>query len=218
MLVPSGAGVGSAIGFLRAPVSFEVVRSELRLLSLADPASVEQRLREMEAEARAIVGPASGDAVLSVTRLAELRYAGQGHELRVRLPAASDGPLTRATLEALAQQFEQAYEQVYGLRVPGSDVEAVTWSVTVATPAAVVAAATLPPATATRRAEASRAAWEPAAGDSRPFGQHWRFDVAAGEQLQGPALVIEHETTTVVPAGWRAALDSHGHLRMEDAE
>ncbi len=217
VLVPSGAGVGSAIGFLRAPVSFEVVRSELRLLAQADPALIEQRLREMETEARAIVEPARGGAALTVTRLAELRYAGQGHELRVRLPAAGDGPVTRATLQALAQQFEQAYEQVYGLRVPGSDVEAVTWSVTVTTPAAAVAAATLPPPAATRRAEASRAAWEPAAGDSRPFGQHWRFDVASGEQLQGPALVVEHETTTVVPAGWRAALDSHGHLRMEDA-
>ena len=126
VLVPSGAGVGSAIGFLRAPVSFEVVRSELRLLAQADPALIEQRLREMETEARAIVEPARGGAALTVTRLAELRYAGQGHELRVRLPAAGDGPVTRATLQALAQQFEQAYEQVYGLRVPGSDVEAVT--------------------------------------------------------------------------------------------
>ena len=217
VLVPAGAGVGSAIGFLRAPISFEVVRSELTLLVRADPAAIEQRLRAMEAEALAVVEPARGGSAIEVTRLAELRYAGQGHELRVRLPAGGDGCITRELLADLAERFEQAYEQVYGLRVPGSEVEVVTWSVTVATPAAPVEPATLPPVQRVRAPETTCEAWEPAAGERRDFGQHWRFDVVGTERMDGPALVVEHETTVVVPAGWHAQVDSQGHLRMEVA-
>ncbi|MFM1855007.1 MAG: hypothetical protein RLZ83_316 [Pseudomonadota bacterium] len=215
VLVPSGAGVGSAIGFLRAPVAFEVVRSDLALLDRCEPQAVQARLQAMAAEARAVVEPAAGGQGLHEHRLAELRYAGQGHELRIRLPGPDAGAIDAAALQALAEAFETAYEKVYGLRIPGSPVEVVTWSVTVTTAPPPVAPAVLPEASHTRPAPAQRLAWEPARGEQQPFGLHWRFDLAPGERVQGPALVAEHETTVVVPAGWQARLDSHGHLWME---
>jgi N-methylhydantoinase A len=215
VLVPSGAGVGSAIGFLRAPVAFEVVRSDLALLDRCEPQAVQARLQAMAAEARAVVEPAAAGQGLHEHRLAELRYAGQGHELRVRLPGPDAGAIDAAALQALAEAFETAYEKVYGLRIPGSPVEVVTWSVTVTTAPPPVTPAVLPEASHTRPAPAQRLAWEPARGEQQPFGLHCRFDLAPGERVQGPALVAEHETTVVVPAGWQARLDSHGHLWME---
>jgi N-methylhydantoinase A len=217
VIVPAGAGVGSAIGFLRAPIAFEVVRSDLALLQHADPAAVQARLAAMAAQARAVVEPAAGGQPLHETRLAELRYAGQGHEQRVRLPGPDEGPVDAPALAALAERFEQAYEQVYGLRIPGSAVEVVTWSVTVSTAPPPAQQTVLPPAERVRAASARREAWEPARGERQPFGLHWRFDLAPGERIDGPALVAEHETTVVVPAGWQARLDSHGHLWMEAA-
>ena len=215
VLVPSGAGVGSAIGFLRAPVAFEVVRSDLALLTRCEPQAVQARLQAMADEARAVVGPAAAGQALHEHRLAELRYAGQGHELRVRLPGPEAGAIDGAALQALAEAFETAYEKVYGLRIPGSAVEVVTWSVTVTTAPPPVTPAVLPEAPRARAAAAHRRAWEPARGEAQPFGLHWRFDLAPGERVDGPALVAEHETTVVVPAGWQARLDSHGHLWME---
>jgi N-methylhydantoinase A len=217
VIVPAGAGVGSAIGFLRAPIAFEVVRSDLALLQHADPAAVQARLTAMAAQARAVVEPAAAGQPLHETRLAELRYAGQGHEQRVRLPGPDEGPVDAAALAALAERFEQAYEQVYGLRIPGSAVEVVTWSVTVSTAPPPAQQTVLPAAERVRAASARREAWEPARGERQPFGLHWRFDLAPGERIDGPALVAEHETTVVVPAGWQARLDSHGHLWMEAA-
>ncbi len=217
VLIPSGAGVGSAIGFLRAPIAFEVVGSELRPLVRMEPAAIERRLQAMQAQALSVVAPASAGAPLEITRLAELRYAGQGHELRVRMPAAREGAITRETLQGLGERFEQAYEKVYGLRIPGCEVEVVTWSVTVSTPTPPAQVAHLAPADAARAPEATRECWEAAAGARQPFGLHWRFDLQARDAVQGPALVAEDETTVVVPAGWRAQLDSHGHLRMEVA-
>lgn len=215
VMVPAGAGVGSAIGFLRAPVAFEVVRSDLSVLLTMDPQAVEARLVAMHAEALSVVETASAGAPLQVLRVAELRYAGQGHELRVRLPPASDGPIGLSALEALVEAFEKSYEQIYGLRIPDGEVEAVTWSVTVSTLPQAVQPIALPEATRQREPSSIRPVWEPALGEQRDFGLHWRFDLHTGEKIAGPALVAEDETTIVVPAGWMARLDEQGHLMME---
>jgi N-methylhydantoinase A len=118
-------------------------------------------------------------------------------------------------LAALVEAFEQAYEKMYGLRIAGSEVEVVTWSVTVSTQAQATEQADLLPATRERQPSVSTEVWEPGCGERRAFGHHWRFDIAPGEYVVGPALVAEHETTVVVPAGWCARLDSHGNLVME---
>jgi N-methylhydantoinase A len=215
VMVPAGAGVGSAIGFLRAPVAFEVVRSDLSVLLTMDPKAVEARLEAMHAEALSVVETASAGAPLQVLRVAELRYAGQGHELRVRLPPASNGPIDLSALEALVEAFEKSYEQIYGLRIPDGEVEAVTWSVTVSTLPQAVQPIALPEATRQREPLSTRLVWEPALGEQRDFGLHWRFDLHTGEKIAGPALVAEDETTIVVPAGWMARLDEQGHLMME---
>lgn len=214
VVVPAGAGVGSAIGFLRAPVSFEVVRSDLAVLRALAPQAVQARLQAMRDEALQVVADAAAGEPLHEVRLAELRYRGQGHELRVRLP---DGELDRAALDALAEAFEQAYEQVYGLRIPGSDVEVVTWSVTVGTRPALPARAPRPPSDRPAATQGHVEAWEPGAGQRRRFARHWRPDLRPGQSVAGPALVAEDETTVVVPAGWVASLDGHGHLLMEAA-
>jgi N-methylhydantoinase A len=124
VVVPAGAGVGSAIGFLRAPIAFEVVRSDHGRLCDADLGAIDARLQSMHDEAQAVVAPAAKSAGIATTglrveRLAEIRYEGQGHELRVKVP---DGPLGAAQIAQLRADFEAAYERSYGLRIPGAEV------------------------------------------------------------------------------------------------
>ncbi len=216
ILVPAGAGVGSAIGFLAAPVSFEVVRSAVGLLAAADVAGLNARLAAMEAQARAVVQPAAaaqglGAAALQVQRLVDMRYVGQGHELQIALPG---GALAAAQVQRLREDFERAYEHSYGLRIADSGVEAVTWSVTVSTPAAPAVPVRLssrPPLAMTNR---SRHVWDPDLGRAQDFDLHWRFDLPPLALVLGPALIAEDETTTVVPTGWQAQLDDAGHLHL----
>ena len=216
VLVPRGAGVGSAIGFLRAPMAFEVVRSSHGRLREAGLDTLNQRLDAMRAEALAVVAPAARGAgihegALRVERLAELRYEGQGHELRIAVP---DGALDGAAVQRMLADFDAAYLRNYGVTIPGAEVEVVTWSVTVSTAATAVTPATLPPACEPAPI-GTRPVWDPTTGRTLDFAQHWRFDLAPGARLAGPALVVEHETTTLVPPGWAAQVDSLGHLHLQ---
>jgi len=223
VVVPAGAGVGSAIGFLRAPVSFEVVRSDLtRVDDGFELAVANLRLDAMRAQARDVVVPAAGDAPLVESALLELRYAGQGHELRVPLFEASryatdPAPRLRAEdLPSIRERFESQYEAIYGLRIARGGIELVTWSLTLST--------VVPPPERARVPDGARTepidhvtAWEPALGESVRFARVRRDTLAAGARIVGPALVVEDETTTVVPAHWIASVDTRGHLFLEHA-
>src|SRR6185437_2141758 len=100
VLVPTGAGVGSAIGFLRAPVGYEVVRSLYQRFSTFDVDAVNTLLADMEAEAMDVVMQGSFGAPLTETRIAYMRYVGQGHEIPVPLPNRALGVEDIATIRA----------------------------------------------------------------------------------------------------------------------
>jgi N-methylhydantoinase A len=140
VVVPTNAGVGSAIGFLEAPLAYDVVRSRPERLPIEDVADIDAMLAEMAETARAVVAPAARGAPLLVQRQVDLRYVGQGHELTLDLPEQA---LTQDSLAALRGRFEVLYERIYGVVLADMPVEAVTWSVAVSTP---VPAAGRPPA------------------------------------------------------------------------
>ncbi len=130
VLVPSGAGVGSAIGFLRAPVGYEVVRSLYQRFSSFDVPAVNALLADMAAEAAAVVAQGSFGAPTTELRLAYMRYVGQGHEIPVPLPAR---PLAAEDVAAIRSAYDDAYTRFYDRPVPGSDVEIMSYAVKVTT-------------------------------------------------------------------------------------
>ncbi len=130
VLIPSGAGVGSAIGFLRAPVGYEVVRSLYQRFSSFDVAAVNALLADMEAEAMEVVTQGSFGAPLMQSRIAYMRYVGQGHEIPVRLPAR---PLDEADVADIRAAYDAEYTRFFDRPVPGSDVEIMSYAVLVAT-------------------------------------------------------------------------------------
>ena len=124
VLVPSNAGVGSAVGFLRAPIAYEIVRSALQRLDQFDAAAANALLAAMRAEAEPIVRRGAGDAPLTETRSAFMRYRGQGHEIAVPLPTRAYRDDDAAMLRAA---FEEAYRRLYSRIIPGVEVEILSW-------------------------------------------------------------------------------------------
>jgi N-methylhydantoinase A len=215
VVVPKGAGVGSAIGFLRAPVSYQVVRSQQQNLARADLAPINAMLADMEAEARDIVAPGAPGAVFEVTREVDLRYVGQGHELTVRVPI---GDIRDAEIRSMITAFEDQYRAHYGLVIPDMVVEALTWSVTVASKVETVSSDTEGLEGTEGKPIGARQLFEPIRGEAAEIPEFWRNDLAAGQTIDGPVFIAEDDTTTVVDRGWRVSVDARGYLHIERTE
>lgn len=213
VVVPKGAGVGSAIGFLRAPVSYQVVRSLQQNLARTDLDAINTMLAAMEAEAREIVTPGAPGATFDVLREVDLRYTGQGHELTVRVPP---GRATEGHVRELVVAFETLYRAHYGLTIPDMAVEAITWSVTVASkPEEASATTALAGGEHDGKPVGIRALFEPLRGESVEIPEYWRDDLVPGQTIDGPAFIAEDDTTTVVDRGWRVTVDGRGVLHLE---
>jgi N-methylhydantoinase A len=213
IVVPAGAGVGSAFGFLEAPVAYEVARSRyVRLDAGFDPASVEVLFAEMRAEAEQVVRAGAPDAALIETRSADMRYHGQGHELTVSLPVEGFDGASRTWLVAL---FEDAYAATFGRVIPGLDVEIMNWGLR-------LAAAQDPPRPCPPRppdtpapARGKRALISPAELAMEEVPVYRRTDLSPGSAMPGPAAIAEDETTTIVPRGFVARIDPLGSIVLE---
>ncbi|MEQ9812266.1 MAG: hydantoinase/oxoprolinase family protein [Azospirillaceae bacterium] len=212
VVVPKGAGVGSAIGFLRAPVSYQVVRTFRALVDSRQLGPLNDLVAAMSAEARAVVAEGAGGDPIGEERLIELRYQGQGHELSIALP---NRRLEAAEIADLTEAFEALYERIYGLRIPGVPVEAVSVSVRAATPGDPS-----PALAATDRVNpvapaGQRPVYDAASGDMVNHGLYWRPDLAPGDRLDGPAVIAEDETSTIVPSGFTARIDAAHSIVLE---
>jgi N-methylhydantoinase A len=212
VIVPPNAGVGSAIGFLAAPIAYELVRSRHVRLDDFDAAAVSDLLREMATEARALVEPGAAGAPVRERRAAFMRYVGQGHEIAVELP---NRRLTEADLPGLRQSFEADYAALFERPIPGAAIEVLSWSVL----------ATTEPRTPLRVAEVTRKPAGKAAGSRKFFdGQaghvveiplYRRDQMAPGATIAGPAVIAEDETSTFVSTSFNAHIDGAGSIVME---
>ena len=208
VVVPPQAGVGSAVGFLRAPVSYELARSRHMRLSAFDANEAAALLEEMASEARAVVALAAGEAAngLDEVRHLYMRYVGQGHEIAVRLPEGGLGDT-----DLLRHAFEAAYRRLYDRAIPGQDLEVLSWTATVSSAPPEV----LP--TGAPGGDRTDAAANAPLFDNGGFveaAMHRREALSAGASVPGPALIVEDQTTTVVSAAFDARVEADGSILL----
>jgi len=198
VVVPRDAGVGSAIGFLAAPIAYEVVRSRYLRLSQFDAEALNDLLGAMRGEAEAVVRLGAPDAALVERRIAYMRYVGQGHEVEVALPAHA---LAGADAALLRAEFDRTYAERYGRTIPGMDVEVLTFALSLSAALAERAAAAPARDGAPAAATGERALFDVSRGLFEPAPVYPRAAVTTSP-LAGPAVVLEDQTTTVVPRGF----------------
>ncbi|MDZ7627441.1 MAG: hydantoinase/oxoprolinase family protein [Parvularculaceae bacterium] len=212
VIVPQGAGVGSAIGFLLMPAAYEIVRSLPMRLDALDLARVDEMFTAMRREAQAVVRAAAGDVPLTEERFAFMRYAGQGHEIAVSCPPFALGDDKQGSL---LMSFEAAYRAIYGRTIPGMAVEAMSWSlkVSAAAPASRAIADTLRPVM--RRALDTQSVFDAAERRRLDYQLFDRDALSPGDRIAGPALIVEAQTTTVVTSVFDARIDGAGNIVLD---
>ncbi|MFC3614650.1 hydantoinase/oxoprolinase family protein [Lutimaribacter marinistellae] len=208
-LIPVGAGVGSAIGFLRAPFSFEANRSVFMRLSDFDAQRVRALFDEMEEEAKSFVRSCDAKAPISADYKVYMRYAGQGWEIPVALTGAQAANPDGATLLEL---FEAEYTKLFGRAVEAMEVEVTVWSVNAYTDPSASALATPVETLAEATKTGTRALFDPGLGKRVEAAVVTRDGMQPGAQVDGPAVVTETETTVVLPSSRRITALSDGCL------
>jgi len=216
VIYPPSAGVMSAIGFLVAPVSFDLVRSMPGVLSSLDWTAVQKLVAEMEAEGARLVRSSGNAADVTFRRFADMRYQKQGFEIRVPLP---DGRLDASAEDAIRARFEAVYARIYGHLVPDAPVESVSWRIV-----ASGAVPTLRPAKTTLAAgdlrgavKGERTIYLPDTNSFGPAPVYDRYKLPRNASFEGPAVVEEVESTVVIGGSARITVDEFANLRASFA-
>jgi N-methylhydantoinase A len=211
VVVPPGAGVTSAVGMLSAPFGFDFVQTYLARLDAIDLGRLNAMLLDMETRGRALLHGAGFEADrIRINRTCEMRYAGQTHEIVVEIPP---GELDAQRLDEVRRRYAEEYQRLYLHPALPYRLECTNWR--------VFAAGIRPPllptwsageSVAARSTPRRRPAWSAAAGGYVPWEVHDRSGLHPGDRLIGPAIVEERETTTLVPEGSWAIVDSARNL------
>lgn len=201
LLVPSGAGVGSAIGFLRAPFSFEANRSVYMKLSDFNPTRIKTLLTDLQTEATGFVRNCDADAEILSEFKVYMRYTGQGWEIPIILTQAQAMNPNAAEFETL---FEADYTKLFGRSVAGMDVEITVWAVNATTPSEKVARVEEQAASDAAQVNNRRQMFDPSLGTTVDAAIILRDKMQIGQTVQGPAAITEDETTIIIPSSRHA--------------
>ena len=199
LLIPPGAGVGSAIGFLRTPFSYEALKSFYISIENFDHKSVNQLLENLTSEATEFVMEASNENIhpeeLLVERCAFMRYAGQGWEITVPL---ENEIFDYLGIELLNNKFEKTYEEHFGRAIDGLQIEVVGWSVKVTSPRPETEKTTTVDSENIVTTDLKRVIYDPAKDSKVEASVFQRENLNPGDCVMGPAIIVESQTTTWV--------------------
>ncbi|CUK17912.1 Acetophenone carboxylase gamma subunit [Ruegeria denitrificans] len=209
IVIPPNPGVGSAVGFLFAPVSFEIVRSRYSLLETMDMNGVNGLFGAMIAEAKQVVAQGADGALTETLRTAFMRYNGQGHEIEISLP---DRALTAEDIAPLTAAFEEEYRKQFSRPVPGMEIEILNWAVRVATLDEAIPSVPETREHTVFNVTETRPIICDVDGKARDAAFVARADMKPGDHVPGPALIHEPQTTTLVSADFSAHMDAIGNL------
>jgi N-methylhydantoinase A len=221
VIVPHGAGVGSAIGLLEAAPRIDVSATRVMQLDRNAFKLIAEVYDGLLTRAVADVRRLGATAEPVWSRHAYMRYAGQGFEVHVDLPA---GPIGSGYGEAAIDAFNGAYHRKHKFLDPDAVIEAVDWTLVATVPAGDHDAGGIgigigqggdEPADERRIRPLTRLAWFPEAGGYTETRILTRRDLVDGMAIAGPAIIEDPDSTTVVLPGDLARISAAGHLIIE---
>ena len=216
IVIPPGAGVGSALGFLQAPVSYEVIRSYYQRLDDLDYHGINQLLHSMRKEATDVVEPGAQGQKTREIRTAFMRYIGQGHEVSVEIPVKlEEAELDSQSSGRLTIAFETEYTRLYGRTIPSLEIEILTWSLLVSTKGSDGRAIKMSAKSYAPDTTEFRKLMDAESGEFNDAAVYDRLSLAPGAKIEGPAIVTESDTATVITRRFEGQVTDGGYMIFE---
>ena len=211
IIIPSGAGVGSAIGFLKADIAYEVARSFYMDLRSFEPDTINNLFETMRSEAEEVVKRGTETEQLTEKRTAFMRYRGQGHEIPVPI---TDLFLTSANKEVLVDTFEAEYERLFGRIIPNLTAEVMTWSLTLSTNRKLKESISTFKRTNKPKPTSKRRVFSVSLNKYQEIPTYQREFLAPGNWMPGPNLITENGTSTYVSENFCAYVNNLNYLEL----
>ena len=212
VIIPTNASVGSAVGFLKAPVGYEVVKSLRMLLNVFQAEKVNELLKKMRNEAEKIIQNTSGKVSFVEERYAFMRYAGQGHEIKV---AIDNADLSNEHSAKIKSSFEEQYEKLYSRVLPNADIEILTWSLSLSI--ANEEKKSFKNLKSFNKIKESKLVdfvdYERNEKIKIPYFE--RSELNPGDIISGQCIISEDQTTVVVSKNFNTKVLSNNFLQME---
>ena len=219
ILVPPRPGAFSALGLLCTDVVHDYIRSGLKPLAEVDTDEAEAIFAVLEAKAREELASEGMDAASArFSRELDLRYTGQGYELRTSIDGLGKGGITAAVLAQARDRFDVRHAQIHGHAAKERPVEVVSYRLRVRVPVPKYVPQPLAvPSSPRPVAEAAKGAREVyfVAKTASRVTVYERDKLDVGVSVGGPAIVEQFDATTVIPAGWTGRVDTFGNLILE---
>lgn len=210
VVIPPRAGVASAFGMLIAPSSFDTVRTHRIRSAKADVAQITALYASMEAEARTGLPRGVNQADVWFERSVDMRYVGQGYDIEV--PIESEMLAAAAFKASLRQSFNDVYHHLYGRVFDELEIEIMSLRVTAYAPGRQFAERPAVKGASDKTKSTRRDAYCPIAGKFMPHAVYNRADLPLGVNIDGPAIIEEPESTTIVGVGATGTVDKSGNL------
>jgi N-methylhydantoinase A len=215
IIIPPGAGVCSAFGFLLAPMSFDLSRSYVTRLADIAWNRLNAIYDEMETTGRSLLIDAGvADKDIRFIRSADMRYVGQGFEVNVPLP---EGDFSSGSAAAFRQTFEKNYQNIYQRVCEDISIEGVNWRVTATGPHPNISAIQWwsEDRVKSNPLKEKRKAYLPNTGEYVDIPVYDRYALSEGSEIEGPAIVEEQESTLVINGPGRAAVDEFSNIVVQ---
>lgn len=211
VLVPRFPGALSALGGLLAEERLDLARTRHMLHADADVERIRDLFAQLEAEAAERLGVRPGEDELVVKRSIDARYVNQNWELNVDVPG---GEIAADVLDEIATAFEREHERVYGYSIEGAELEFLTFRIAAVKVGSLPELPALPAAGSVSAVGRAPVSFDPDEGRIE-VPLYWRDDLGAGAEIEGPAIVGQRDSTTVLTPGSRATVDELGNLLIE---
>jgi N-methylhydantoinase A len=212
ILFPFGAGVASAIGLLMAPTSIDLAFSFTLQIDDWKTAEIESLMRKAFGRARSMLR-ATPETEVNIMYSVDIRHKGQGHELTIQLPELS---LPNDVFRALLlKNFNSRYEALYGHHILGEHIEAITWRARFEIPAnASLRSSTILKVDKSNNGarRGTRAAYFEEMGGFIETPVYNHYALKPGDEIDGPAIIEQRESTAVIGPKWKARVDSFMNL------